>query len=200
MGSIIYTHLLHLSRALQCSVLNTKNDICILYDVAWSLKYLNLMKQSTFFLTVNYFSKSSSVFKYILVGLFQSSSRVKAFSWKDCGTEAAMVSIKAVSILPDPLSFPGPLTIATNFNIKKIVSSPMKVSALFLSEILARFYLVNLLYLIYVNATPSLLSTKCEYRAVSIIIRVQIMPIPSSRNIHFPQFSVIYYCIVTQND
>ena len=71
--------------------------------------------------------KMKRIMLYLQTQNVNTGKRLKAFSWKDCGTEASMIAIKALSISPDPLSFPGPLDIATNFNIKKTVASPLKV-------------------------------------------------------------------------
>ena len=49
------------------------------------------------------------------------------FSYSNCGGANSLVNITSLSVKPDPLKFPGPITVATNFQIKEELSQPLKV-------------------------------------------------------------------------
>lgn len=55
--------------------------------------------------------------------------KVTEFSYKDCGGGNALINIQSVSVTPDPLVFPGPLNVATNFRINNNVGPPLVVSS-----------------------------------------------------------------------
>lgn len=52
--------------------------------------------------------------------------KLYGFSWKDCSTSPPIVNIKSLSVSPDPLAFPGTLTIQTDFALKKNIVAPLK--------------------------------------------------------------------------
>ncbi|XP_053399427.1 ganglioside GM2 activator-like [Mercenaria mercenaria] len=59
--------------------------------------------------------------------------------WEDCSSTAPLVNIKSLSITPDPLHFPGPLDVATEFTIKENLLAPLKVDLLIKKKILGTY-------------------------------------------------------------
>jgi len=49
------------------------------------------------------------------------------FSWTNCGNKDDPVQVKQLSVLPDPLPFPGNITLAVNVNNTIDLKSPIKV-------------------------------------------------------------------------
>lgn len=64
---------------------------------------------------------------------------LKTFSYKDCGGSNALININAVSVTPDPIVFPGPLNVMTNFRINSDVGSPMVGDLLIEKKVLGKF-------------------------------------------------------------
>ncbi|KAL4230149.1 ML domain [Mactra antiquata] len=53
---------------------------------------------------------------------------LKEFSWKDCSKPGSIVNIKSLSISPDPLSFPGPFDVATQFILKQSLNASLNTA------------------------------------------------------------------------
>lgn len=49
------------------------------------------------------------------------------FSYSNCGGAQAMANISSLSVKPDPVSLPGPITIATKIDIGSDLVQPLKV-------------------------------------------------------------------------
>lgn len=49
------------------------------------------------------------------------------FSYNNCGEGDAVVNISSLSVTPDPLSFPGPVTVAADAQVKEELNQPLKV-------------------------------------------------------------------------
>lgn len=54
-------------------------------------------------------------------------TRMLSFDWSDCGSASDYVHLKSISITPDPLSLPGNLTIAFQWETRADLSAPISL-------------------------------------------------------------------------
>ncbi|WAR00047.1 SAP3-like protein [Mya arenaria] len=65
--------------------------------------------------------------------------RLTSFSFKDCGGAGALVNINSLSITPDPVVFPGPLNVATDFKINSPLGQPLKGDLYIAKKVLGKY-------------------------------------------------------------
>ncbi|KAM9311533.1 ganglioside GM2 activator [Gastrophryne carolinensis] len=65
--------------------------------------------------------------------------QVNGFSWANCDGETLPGKIQALTILPDPLFFPGEITVSTILNTTVALTSPVKVEVTAQKEIMGEW-------------------------------------------------------------